>query len=304
MSPAASRRIARLVLLAAASLALILLATPVTAQAPPAGEPYRVGDNVKRPEKISGAPPVYTEMARKSRVQGVVIIEAVIDENGDVVDTSVKKGLPMGLDQAALEAVKTWKFKPALRDGQPVKVYYTLTVNFQVGAGIEYGPAFQQVLAQHRDFVGLVRGSKFAEAEAVLTQWASQRPDDPQLLLARSYLLLERGDVQEAWDLARSSSQPAEVQHDVLVAVGSAAVTHALAKKETADRPPLVELGLEAVEEALELRQDSRAAHSVKLQLLWEKKRLATDAGEALRLDAEIKRVQEEIRDLPPGHPH
>jgi TonB family protein len=263
-----------------------------------------MGENVIRPEKISGAPPVYTEMARKSRVQGVVIIESIVDEQGNVVDAKILKGLPMGLDLAAQEAVKTWKFKPATLDGQPVKVYYTLTVNFQVGAGIEYGPAFQQVLTQHRDFVGLVRGSKYAEAEAMLTQWASQRPDDPQLLLARSYLLLERGDVKEAWDLARSSSQPAEVQHDVLVAVGSAAVTHALANKETTDRPALVELGLEAVEEALELRQDSRAALNVKLQLLWEKRRLATDATVALRLDDEIKRLQEEIRDLPPGHHH
>src|SRR5215213_6633118 len=93
--------------------------------------PYRVGEGVTRPEKISGAPPVYTETARKARVTGAVVIEAIIDEQGNVTNTRVLQGLPMGLDQAALEAVRGWKFRPAMFQGKPVKVYYTLTVNFQ-----------------------------------------------------------------------------------------------------------------------------------------------------------------------------
>jgi hypothetical protein len=57
--------------------------------------PHRVGDDVTRPEKISGAAPVYPEVARKARVQGVVIVEAIIDEQGDGTSTNVLKGLPL-----------------------------------------------------------------------------------------------------------------------------------------------------------------------------------------------------------------
>jgi TonB family protein len=97
-----------------------------------AGEPYRVGGDVARPEKVSGEAPAYTEEARTARVQGVVVLEAIIDENGDIAKIRVLKQLPLGLDKAALAAVSTWKFKPATLDGVPVKVYYTLTVNFQM----------------------------------------------------------------------------------------------------------------------------------------------------------------------------
>jgi protein TonB len=89
-----------------------------------------VGGAVTRPEKVAGSPPVYTELARKARVTGVVIVEAIIDERGNVVNARVLKGLPMGLDKAALDAVERWKFRPATLQGKPVKVYYTLTVNF------------------------------------------------------------------------------------------------------------------------------------------------------------------------------
>lgn len=98
------------------------------------GPPYRVGGNVTRPEKIAGAPPEYTIEARKDRVTGVVILEAIIDEQGNVKDAKVLKGLHAGLDQAALGAVRSWKFTPARMDGTPVPVYYTLTVNFTLEA--------------------------------------------------------------------------------------------------------------------------------------------------------------------------
>jgi protein TonB len=62
----------------------------------------------------------------------VVIVEAIIDEKGNVTNARVLKGQPMGLDKAAIDAVTRWKFKPATLQGRPVKVYYSLTVNFQV----------------------------------------------------------------------------------------------------------------------------------------------------------------------------
>ena len=67
-----------------------------------------------------------------SPLSEVEIVEAIIDTGGNVTNVRVLKGLPMGLDRAAVEAVQRWKFKPAMLEGRPVKVYYVLTVNFQV----------------------------------------------------------------------------------------------------------------------------------------------------------------------------
>ena len=81
---------------------------------------------------ITRVDPQYTELARKARIEGIVIIEAIIDPSGNVTDARVLKPLPLGLDQAALDAVKRWKFKPGTLNGQPVPVIYNLTVNFRL----------------------------------------------------------------------------------------------------------------------------------------------------------------------------
>lgn len=104
-------------------------------EGPPAAEPegpIRVGGDVKPPEKISAPSPQYTEIARKARIQGVVIVEAIIDKEGNVTNVKILKGLPMGLDTAAADAVQKWKFKPATLNGKPVAVIYNLTVNFRL----------------------------------------------------------------------------------------------------------------------------------------------------------------------------
>jgi protein TonB len=63
-------------------------------------------------------------------MQGTVIVEAIIDQQGQVTSVRVLKSLPMGLDNAAAEAVKKWRFRPAELNGKPVTVYFVLTVNF------------------------------------------------------------------------------------------------------------------------------------------------------------------------------
>jgi len=94
--------------------------------------PIRVGGDVKPPVKITAPPPQYTEIARNARIQGVVIVEAIIDKDGSVSNVKVLKGLPMGLDQAAVDAVRVWRFQPATLNGKPVAVIYNLTINFQL----------------------------------------------------------------------------------------------------------------------------------------------------------------------------
>ena len=104
-------------------------------EGPPPAEPegpIRVGGDVQPPVKLSAPSPQYTEIARKARIQGVVIVEAIIDKDGEVTNVKILKGLPMGLDTAAADAVKRWKFKPATLNGKPVAVIYNLTVNFRL----------------------------------------------------------------------------------------------------------------------------------------------------------------------------
>jgi protein TonB len=96
--------------------------------------PLRVGGDVKAPVVVNRADPDYTESARRARVAGIVIVEAIIDKNGNVDNVRVVKGLPMGLSDEAAEAVKKWKFRPGTRAGVPVATIFNLTVNFRLDA--------------------------------------------------------------------------------------------------------------------------------------------------------------------------
>ena len=73
--------------------------------------------------------PVYPEIARRAGVSGVVILEAVIDPNGNVTDVRVLRSIPL-LDQAAMDAVRQWKYEPTLLNGVPVPIVMTVTVRF------------------------------------------------------------------------------------------------------------------------------------------------------------------------------
>ncbi len=116
-------------------LTLLLLfavaATSLFAQTADPDPAYRVGGEVEAPVVIQRIEPIFTAEAKKNRISGIVITEVLIDRNGDVVDVRVLKPLPFGLDRAAVDAVRQWKFRPATRNGEPVKVFFTLTVNFK-----------------------------------------------------------------------------------------------------------------------------------------------------------------------------
>jgi TonB family protein len=91
-----------------------------------------VSGNITPPVKIYFPQPQYTEDARRARIQGVVILEATINRQGEVVDIQVLKGLPMGLDKSAVETAMQWRFKPATENGKPVAVFFNLLVNFSL----------------------------------------------------------------------------------------------------------------------------------------------------------------------------
>jgi len=92
--------------------------------------PLRVGGDVKAPVVTHRVEPQYTDVARKAHTTGVVIVEAIIDKNGNVDHVKVLKGLPMGLSDEAEAAVRKWKFRPGTLNGEPVDVIFSLTVNF------------------------------------------------------------------------------------------------------------------------------------------------------------------------------
>ncbi|MBZ0113527.1 MAG: energy transducer TonB [Thermoanaerobaculia bacterium] len=96
------------------------------------GDPLQVGGDVSAPVKIHSPQPLYSEDARVARVEGVVILQTIVNESGDVADVKVLKGLPHGLTESAVTTVAEWKFEPARQAGEPVAVYYMLTVSFSI----------------------------------------------------------------------------------------------------------------------------------------------------------------------------
>jgi protein TonB len=103
--------------------------SPPVTEAKPAAQIPRVGQGVREPKRIAGAPPEYPAFARNSRVQGVVILEAVINERGTIERVKVLKSVPL-LDAAAIAAVKDWRYTPTLLNGAPISVLMTITMNF------------------------------------------------------------------------------------------------------------------------------------------------------------------------------
>lgn len=105
---------------------------PAPEPVPEPTAPLRVGGDVKAPVVTDRAEPVYTTTARKARVSGVVVVEAVIGKNGRAEEVRVLKGLPMGLSEAAVEAVKKWRFQPGTLNGKPIATIFSLTVTFKL----------------------------------------------------------------------------------------------------------------------------------------------------------------------------
>lgn len=93
---------------------------------------YHVGDGVSPPRAIYTPEPEFSEEARKAKYQGVVVLNIIVGTDGRVHSPRVIRSLGMGLDEKALEGVKTWKFDPSKKDGRPVAVEMNIEVAFNL----------------------------------------------------------------------------------------------------------------------------------------------------------------------------
>jgi protein TonB len=97
---------------------------------PPLPQPIRrPGGEIREPRKIVDVAPVYPQIAVNARKEGVVILEAVIDDTGTVARLKVLKSEPL-LDEAAIEAVRRWRYTPTLLNKVPIPILMTITVRF------------------------------------------------------------------------------------------------------------------------------------------------------------------------------
>jgi protein TonB len=96
------------------------------------GGPYRPGSGITPPRLLHEVKPDYTEEARRRGVEGEVVMEIVVRQNGSTSDVKVLRGLGYGLDQRAIDAVRQWRFSPANRLGHPVDVIVEVSVEFRL----------------------------------------------------------------------------------------------------------------------------------------------------------------------------
>jgi TonB family protein len=114
---------------AAEAAYVFLVLSPSLSEVPVKADPFAEPPRILAREPL----PEYTPEAREARIQGVVILRLHIDTSGAVTRVTVLKGLPLGLDAAAAEAVRQWRFDPARdREGQPLAVEYTVTIQYRL----------------------------------------------------------------------------------------------------------------------------------------------------------------------------
>ena len=96
------------------------------------GEIKTIGGAVTQPKLVHPVEPRYPDNARKEKVTGQVVVQAVIEKDGTVGRATVIRPVSTDLDAAAVEAVRQWRYEPAKQNGKPVAVYMTITVDFRL----------------------------------------------------------------------------------------------------------------------------------------------------------------------------
>jgi periplasmic protein TonB len=96
------------------------------------GGVFRVGGGVSPPKTLYAPDPEYSEEARKAKFQGTCVLWLIVGPDGRPRDIHIARSLGLGLDEKAIEAVKQWKFEPAMKDGKPVAVQINVEVDFRL----------------------------------------------------------------------------------------------------------------------------------------------------------------------------
>ena len=107
---------------------------PVLATTSPTPKRVRVSSRVAEANLIHDVAPSYPPAAGRARIEGTVVLLALIAKDGTVEDVRVESGLPV-LAQAAIDAVKQWRYKPYLLNGEPIEVASQITINFTLPRG-------------------------------------------------------------------------------------------------------------------------------------------------------------------------
>ena len=100
--------------------------------APVRQAPRRMAPGIREPKKIVNVTPEYPRLAQAAHIQGTVILEIIVGEQGNVDAVTVLRSVP-ALDRAAIDAVRRWRYEPGALNGTPIPVIITVTVNFSLG---------------------------------------------------------------------------------------------------------------------------------------------------------------------------
>jgi TonB family protein len=163
------------------------------------GKAYKIGGGVTAPSVSYKVDPDYTERARKDRISGSVVLSLVVSPEGVPGDLSVLRSLDPDLDQKAIEAVSRWRFKPGLKNGQPVPVEAHVEVNFRLldtPPALAAAPPTQGAPATaeeaYRRGMALIREKHMDDGKALLATAISMKPD-----WAQAYEALGRTEFRE-----------------------------------------------------------------------------------------------------------
>jgi Ca-activated chloride channel homolog len=168
-----------------------LLSSTVQAPPPPPSpvrrEPIRIGGNIQESKLIRKVDPVYPELAKQARVSGTVSLELTVDEEGNVSDARVRNGHVL-LNQAAIDAVKQWKYSPTILNGMPIPVLAAANVEFKLDAISQsrIDPAIAAVIARIKAGQPIAAESFIREGKAEVELIVTNRTNE---LVAKLKLL-------------------------------------------------------------------------------------------------------------------
>jgi TonB family protein len=159
---------------------------------------YRIGGGVSDPVPIYKPEPNYAEEARKARLEGAVLLQIVIDENGSVRDVKVLRSLGLGLNEKAVEAVLMWRFRPAVKEGKAVAVQANVEVNFR----LLNDPVKEQQAGQTTDpssrIRDLLRHSDIDAADTALQKALVSAPGSPTVHAVAGDVYFRKGQFAHA----------------------------------------------------------------------------------------------------------